>query len=177
MVALCLQGFPPEKGKLGGLINEKCWSLKNSSVRRHLSPPQWELGRPAGWYWPSYRLWIQIAHGATLVGKAHLPLLLCVFCHHLPATRFSVPKPGPLGVTAGALRFGPYSTTQAGSKQDIHLPIFELQIIKTRGSSKIICPNSQMGKLSPRRLITIRVPYIYIMFGNYRMTRGLPLIA
>lgn len=45
--------------------------------------------------------------------------------------------------------------------------------LESDGTSKIILPNSQMGKLSPRSLTTVRILYIYMMFGNYKVTQDI----
>ena len=34
-----------------------------------------------------------------------------------------------------------------------------------------------MGKSSPRRLTTVRIPYIYMTFGNYTVNQELLIIA
>lgn len=72
----------------------------------------------------------------------------------------------------------PYSTTCADSKQDIYLPTcLRITDHATRATSKIICPNPQMAILSPRKLTTVRILYIYIIFGNYKVNGDLLIIA
>lgn len=71
------------------------------------------------------------------------------------------------------LFFCPSRTIHADPKQDLHLPISELQTIRL---SKIICHNPKSRKTVPKRLTTARTLYIYTMFENYKVTRYLSII-
>ena len=130
VAAICLSpGFSSTEGKSWGVWSVRSAGPLQTALSGGIPAPHWELGLPAGWSWPSYRLQIKTAHRAALVGKAHhltsAPPPAC-FLPSPSGYRILCPEAWAFGCHPRALCFGPYSATHAGPKQDIHLPVLEL---------------------------------------------------